>query len=209
MTKRLSAKKKCTRSLQCNIWGAESSSFAKRPHKPGERYAQSIPKKQSNYGLQLSAKQRLRAHYGNIVEKQFRNTFAEAVRLRGDTSKQFISLLERRLDVLVYRMKFAPTIFAARQLVNHCHITVNGRRLNIASYKASIGEIAVKESSHNMMLIINAFEDKNRDIPPYITMEAKGLKGKLTVEPELEVIPYPIKIEPHLIAEWYSRRMRK
>ncbi|MGB0669885.1 MAG: 30S ribosomal protein S4, partial [Rhodospirillales bacterium] len=163
-------------------------------------------RKASDYGLQLNAKQKLKGYYGNISEKQFRKYYDEAVRRRGDTSENLIGLLERRLDAVIYRMKFVPTVFAARQVVNHGHVLVNGKRVNIASYRVQDGdEIEIRDRSKGMALILEAVESTERDVPEYITVDPKKLKGSFVRTPGLADVPYPVQMEPNLVIEYYSR----
>ena len=163
-------------------------------------------KKTSDYGLQLNAKQKLKGYYGEITEKQFSRTYKEAVRLKGDTAENLISLLERRLDAVIYRMKIAPTIFAARQLVNHGHIKVNGGKVNISSYSVKEGDvIEVKDKSRDMALVLESLASSERDVPDYITVEEKGMKCSFARYPKLVDVPYPVTMEPNLVVEYYSR----
>ena len=155
MTKRIKSKYKLNRRLGENLWGRPKSPVNKREYGPGEHGQRR--RKPSDFGIQLLAKQKLRGYYGNITEKQFRNIYAEASRRAGDTSENLIGLLERRLDAVVYRMKFVPTVFAARQFVNHGHVKVNGKRVNIPSYRVSDGDvIEVKEKSRQLAIVLEA-----------------------------------------------------
>lgn len=206
MSKRLNAKHKIDRRLGENLWGRPKSPVNTRSYGPGQHGAAGRRKKPTDYGIQLSAKQKLRGYYGNITEKQFRRIFQEAVRRRGDTSLNLLQLLESRLDAIVYRMKFVPTVFAARQLVNHGHILVNGRRVNIPSYRARPGDvIEVKTASRELPVVIQAAESTERDIPSYMEVDVKNRVGKFARIPEAEEIPYPVKMEPNLVIEYYSR----
>ncbi|MEO5374177.1 MAG: 30S ribosomal protein S4 [Alphaproteobacteria bacterium] len=204
MTKRHSCKYKIDRRLGVNLWGRPKSPIIDREHGPGQHGQRR--RKPSDYGTQLMAKQKLKGYYGNVSEKQFRRYYAEAVRRRGDTSENLIDILERRLDAVVYRMKFVPTVFAARQLVNHGHINVNGRRVTIPSYQVSDGDlIEVRPRSRQMPLILEAVDSKERDIPDYLEVDAKALKGKFTRAPKLADVPYPVQMDPNLVVEFYSR----
>ena len=165
-----------------------------------------LRRKPSDYGIQLHAKQRLRGYYGNITEKQFRRTYHEAMRRRGDTSENLIGLLEQRLDAVVYRMKFVPTVFSARQFVNHGHVSVNGRRVNIPSFRVREGDvIEVKNQSKQMALVLEAVESAERDIPDYIDVDHSQMKGTFVRIPKLADVPYPVSMEPNLVIEYYSR----
>ena len=178
--------------------------FRSRETPPGQ-HAQRR-RKPSDYGVQLAAKQKLRGYYGNITEKQFRNIYELAVRSKGDTSEGLIALLERRLDVVVYRSKWAMTPFAARQLVNHGHVKVNGKRVNIASYRVSDGdEIEVKEASRQMIPILESVDSTERDVPDYIEVDSSKMKGKFVRTPAFNDVPFPVKMEPQLVVEFYSR----
>ena len=205
MTKRVEAKYKINRRLMCNLWGRPKSPFNKREYRPGE-HGQGRRRKPSDFGTQLSAKQMLKGYYANITEKQFRRTYEEAVRRRGDTSENLIGLLERRLDAVVYRMKFVPTPFSARQFVNHGHILVNGKRVNIPSYLVKEGDvIEVREKSRQMPLVLEAVDSPERDIPDYIEVDHTVMKGTFVRTPQLADVPYPVQMEPNLVIEFYSR----
>ena len=205
MSKRLEAKYKINRRLGVNLWGRSKSPLAKgRENPPGQHGARR--KKPSDFGTQLTAKQTLKGYYGNVSEKQFRKLYDEAVRRRGDTSENLIELLERRLDAVVYRLKFAPTPFAARQIVNHGHIRVNGKRVNISSYQIKDNDvISIKEKSKDMALILEAAQSGERDVPDYLSVDHKEMKGSFVRAPKLADVPYPVQMEPNLVIEFYSR----
>jgi small subunit ribosomal protein S4 len=205
MTKRLHSKYKINRRLMCNLWGRPKSPFNRREYRPGE-HGQARRRKTSDFGIQLSAKQRLRGYYGNITEKQFRRVYHEAVRRKGDTSENLIGLLERRLDAAVYRMKFVPTVFAARQFVNHGHVTVNGTRVNIPSFRLQEGDvIEVREKSRQIPMVLMAIDSPERDVPEYIEVDYNTMKGTFIRTPVLADVPYPVTMEPNLVIEFYSR----
>lgn len=202
--KRLESKHKIDRRLGLNLWGRPKSPFNKRQTGPGMHGEQRG--KLSDYGQQLRAKQKLKGYYGNIQERQFRKYFAEADRLRGDTGQNLIGLLERRLDVVIYRAMFVPTVFAARQFVNHKHVTVNGRVINIPSYKVKEGDvIEVREASRSVPMVLAMAQNAERDVPEYIDVDRKSLKATYLRVPKLEDVPYPVQMEPNLIVEFYSR----
>lgn len=204
MSKRVNAKYKIDRRLGVNLWGRPKSPFVTRNYSPGQHG--NSKSKPSDYCLQLIAKQKLRGYYGNIGEKQFRKIYAEAVRKRGDTSENLVGLLERRLDAVIYRMKFAITVFAARQMVNHGHVLVNGRKVNIPSYLISEGdEIEIVEKMRDNLNVLGSISSKERDIPNYVEENDKGTKGKFLRTPKLDDVPYPVKMEPNLVIEFYSR----
>jgi small subunit ribosomal protein S4 len=204
MTKRLASKYKINRRLGVNLWGRPKSPINRRDYGPGQHGQRR--KKPSDYGLQLAAKQKLKGYYGNISERQFRRLYQEAVRRKGDTSENLIGLLERRLDAIVYRMKLVPTVFAARQFVNHGHVMVNGRRVNIPSYQVKEGdEIEVRAKSKDLALILEAVQSHERDVPEYIEVDHKALKGKFVRTPAFSDVPYPVTMEPNLVIEYYSR----
>ena len=206
MTKRITAKHKVDRRLGCNLWGRPKSPFNKRPSRPGQHGASGMRRKQSDYGKQLFAKQKLRFYYGDLTEKQFRRIFDKASNIRGDTSQILIELLERRLDALVYRMKFVPTIFAARQFVNHGHVKVNGKRVNIPSYSVKDGdEISIKDQSKEMAIVQEAIVSQEREIPEYLEVDVKDFKGRFLRAPLMHDVPYPVTMEPNLVIEFYSR----
>jgi len=206
MTKRITTKYKIDRRLGCNLWGRPKSPFNQRNSRPGQHGAMGQRRKLSDYGNQLFAKQKLRFYYGDITEKQFRKIYDKASRIKGDTSEILIELLERRLDAIVYRMKFVPTIFAARQLVNHGHVQVNGKRVNIPSYTVKDGdEISIKEQSKQINLIQEAIVSQEREIPEYLEVDTKDLKGRFLRAPLMHDVPYPVTMEPNLVIEYYSR----
>jgi len=204
MTKRHSAKHKIDRRLGVNLWGRPKSPINVRNYAPGQHGQRRG--KPSDYGIQLRAKQKLKGYYANLNERQFRRIYAEAVRRRGDSGENLIELLERRLDAVVYRMKLVPTVFAARQFINHGHIKVNGRRVNIPSYEVRDGDvIEVKPASRELALVLEALQSQERDIPSYLTIEENGMKGTYVRGPKLVDVPYPVQMEPHLVVEFYSR----
>ena len=204
MTKRNESKYKINRRLGVNLWGRPKSPINVRDYRPGQHGQRR--RKLSDFGTQLAAKQMLKGYYGNIGERQFRRYYAEAARRPGDTSEHLIALLERRLDAVVYRMKFVPTIFSARQFVNHKHIKVNGRRVNIPSYLVEEGDvIEVVESARQMGLVLEAIESSERDVPDYIEVDHKSLTGKFVRTPKFSDVPYPVQMQPHLVVEFYSR----
>ena len=202
--KRVAAKHKIDRRMGANIWGRPKSPFNKRQSAPGmhgERRG-----KPTDYGLQLFAKQKLKGYYGSIGEKQFRRYFAEAKRLRGDAGQNLIGLLESRLDAVIYRACFVPTVFAARQFVNHKHVTVNGKVVNIPSYQVKEGDvIEVREASRNIPMVLDAQASGEREVPEYIDVDSKAFKAIFLRVPALEDVPYPVQMEPNLVVEFYSR----
>ena len=204
MTKRHNSKYKIDRRLGVNLWGRAKSPIEKRDYGPGQ-HGMNRGKK-SDYGIQLNAKQKLKGYYGNISEKKFQNYYKEASRLRGDTGENLVGLLERRLDAVIYRMKLAPTVFAARQFVNHGHIFVNGHRVNIPSYLVKEGdEITVSPKFKENLVMKQAIESGERDVPDYISIDHKKLTGKYVRVPALADVPYPVVMEPNLVVEFYSR----
>jgi small subunit ribosomal protein S4 len=204
MGKRSASKYKIDRRLGVNLWGRPKSPYNKREYGPGEHGQRRF--KISDYGLQLRAKQKLKGYYGNIGERQFRRYYADAVRRRGDTSENLIGLLESRLDAAVYRLKFVPTVFAARQLVNHGHVRVNGRRVTIPSYQLNEGdEIQIKEKSRELPLVLEAMESPERDVPDYYNVDYNKMVGTFLRLPQLAEVPYPVQMEPNLVIEFYSR----
>ncbi|MCC7271742.1 MAG: 30S ribosomal protein S4 [Alphaproteobacteria bacterium] len=204
MTKRAESKHKIDRRLGVNLWGRSKSPLNRRDYGPGQHGQRR--KKPSDFGIQLMAKQRLKGYYGNIGERQFRRTYEEAVRRRGDTGENLIELLERRLDAVVYRMKFVATVFAARQFVNHGHITVNGKRVNIASYMVKDGDvIAVKEKSRQLTPVLEAVALPERDVPDYLSVDHGKMTGTYVRAPKLADVPYPVQMEPNQVVEFYSR----
>jgi small subunit ribosomal protein S4 len=205
MTKRIEAKHKIDRRLGQNIWGRPKSPVNRREYGPGQ-HGQRRKGKLSDFGTQLRAKQMLKGYYGNISEKQFRRYYHEALRLKGDSGENLIGLLERRLDAVVYRAKFVATVFAARQFVNHGHVKVNGRRVNIASYLVSPNDvIEVKESSRQLAVVIEASQLAERDVPDYIEVDHHKMTAKYIRIPASSDVPYPVQMEPSLVVEFYSR----
>ena len=205
MAKRESAKYKIDRRMGENIWGRPKSPVNRRDYGPGQ-HGQRRKGKLSDFGLQLRAKQKLKGYYGNISEKQFRRIYGEAVRMKGDTSENLIGLLERRLDAMIYRAKFVPTVFAARQFVNHGHVLVNGKRVNIPSFRCKVGDvIEVKESSKQLIMVIEATGLAERDVPEYVEADHNKLAASLVRVPTLSDVPYPVMMEPNLVVEFYSR----
>ena len=204
MTKRHSAKYKLDRRMGENIWGRAKSPVNQRSYGPGQ-HGQRRKSKVSDFGLQLRAKQKLKGYYGSLTEKQFSRTYTEAARRKGNTSENLIALLESRLDAVVYRAKFVPTVFAARQFVNHGHVLVNGKRVNIPSYRVKAGDVVeVRERSRNMALVLEAMASAEREVPDYIEVDAKALSAKFIRAPELADVPYPVKMEPNLVVEFYA-----
>jgi len=205
MTKRAESKYKINRRLGVNLWGRAKSPLSKREYGPGQ-HGQRRKNKPTDFGVQLMAKQKLKGYYGNIGEKTFRKYYEEAVRRKGDTSENLIDLLERRLDCVIYRMKLAITPFAARQFVNHGHILVNGKRLNIASYLVKDNDtIEVKEKSKQLTVLLDATQNAERDVPEYIEVDHRAMRGKFLRSPKLSDVPYPVQMEPNLVVEFYSR----
>ncbi len=204
MTKRIESKYKINRRLGVNLWGRPKSPVNIRDYRPGEHGQRR--RKSSDYGTQLMAKQMLKGYYGNITERQFRGYYKKAARGRGDTSENLIGLLERRLDAVVYRMKFVPTVFASRQFVNHGHVKVNGKRVNIPSYLVEEGDvIEVKAKSADMPLVLEAVGSTERDLPDYVNVDFQKMRGTFLRIPQLADVPYPVRMEPNLVIEYYSR----
>ena len=205
MSKRISAKYKIDRRMGENIWGRPKSPVNKREYGPGE-HGQRRRSKLSDFGIQLRAKQKLKGYYGCVTEKQFKRVYKEALRLKGDTSENLIGLLERRLDALVYRAKFVPTVFAARQFVNHGHVRVNGRRVNIPSYRVKVGDVVeIREKSRELPMVLEAIQSAERETPDYVEVDQKKMTASLTRIPVLGDVPYPVQMEPNLVVEFYSR----
>ena len=205
MTKRTSSKYKIDRRMGENIWGRPKSPVNRREYGPGQ-HGQRRKQKMSDFGTQLRAKQKLKGYYGDLTEKQFRRIYGEAIRLRGDTGENLIGLLERRLDAVVYRAKFVPTPFAARQFVNHGHVTVNGRRVNIPSYSVKEGDVVqVREKSRQMALVMESIGSAERDVPEYLSVDHNKLSAELVRTPALSDVPYPVMMEPNLVVEFYAK----
>jgi len=204
MSKRHSAKYKLDRRMGENIWGRPKSPINQRSYGPGQ-HGQRRKNKVSDFGLQLRAKQKLKGYYGNLTEKQFSRTYDEAARRKGNTAEHLIGLLESRLDAIVYRAKFTPTVFSARQFVNHGHVLVNGKRVNIASYRVKADDVVqVRERSRNMALVLEALQLAERDTPDYLEVDPKAMTAKYIRVPDLAEVPYPVKMEPNLVVEFYA-----
>ncbi len=205
MTKRLKSKHKVDRRLKANLWGRPKSPFNVRAYPPGQ-HGQNKKGKPTDYGIQLNAKQKLKSYYGNINERQFRNVYRKALKKKGDTTENLVGLLETRLDTVIYRAKFAPTVFSARQLINHGHFRVNKKKVNISSYTVKENDlIEVKDKSKNLTIIEGCLSSKERDVPEYIQYDTKNKTAKLVRIPKFADIPYPTVMEPKLVIEYYSR----
>ena len=205
MTKRINAKHKADRRLKVNLWGRPKSPFNTRSYPPGQ-HGQSKKGKPPDYGIQLNAKQKLKSYYGNINERQFRNVYRKAMKKRGDTTENLVGLLETRLDTVIYRAKLAPTVFSARQLINHGHFRVNKKKVNISSYIVKENDlIEVKDKSKTLTIIEGCLSSKERDVPEYIQSDSKNKTAKLVRVPKFAEIPYPTLMEPKLVIEYYSR----
>ena len=205
MTKRINAKHKIDRRLKVNLWGRPKSPFNSRAYPPGQ-HGQNKRGKPTDYGIQLNAKQKLKGYYGNINERQFRNIYRLAITKRGDTNENLIGLLESRLDTVIYRAKFTPTVFAARQLINHGHIKVNKKKVNISSYTVKETDIIeVREKSKTLTVIDGSLSSKEREVPEYIQLDNKSKTVKLIRIPKFAEVPYPVIMEPSLVIEYYSR----
>ena len=205
MTKRLKSKHKVDRRLKANLWGRPKSPFNSRAYPPGQ-HGQSKKGKPTDYGIQLQAKQKLKAYYGNINERQFRNIYRKALAKKGDTTENLVALLESRLDTVIYRAKFATTVFSARQMINHGHIRVNKKKVNISSYTVKENDlIEVKDKSKSLTIIEGCLSSKERDVPEYIQYDTKNKTAKLVRVPKFADIPYPTVMEPKLVIEYYSR----
>ena len=205
MTKRINAKHKVDRRLKVNLWGRPKSPFNTRNYPPGQ-HGQARKGKPTDYGIQLNAKQKLKSYYGNINERQFRNIYRKALKKKGDTTENLVGLLETRLDTVIYRAKFAPTVFSARQLINHGHFKVNKKKVNISSYTVKENDlIEVKDKSKTLTIIEGCLSSKERDVPEYIQHDSKNKTAKLVRVPKFADIPYPTLMEPKLVIEYYSR----
>ena len=205
MTKRTAAKHKIDRRMGENIWGRPKSPVNRREYGPGQ-HGQRRKAKLSDFGIQLRAKQKLKGYYGDLTEKQFRRIFAEAERLRGDTGEKLVGLLERRLDALIYRAKFVPTMFAARQFINHGHILVNGQRVNIASYRLNEGDkVEVRDKSKQIPLVMEASALAERDVPEYVSVDHSKMTAQFIRIPSVSDVPYPVIMEPNLVVEFYAK----
>lgn len=205
MTKRLASKHKVDRRLKVNLWGRPKSPFNSRNYPPGQ-HGKAKKGKLSDYGTQLEAKQKMKFYYGNMNERQFRNVYRKAIQKKGNTTENLVGFLERRLDTVAYRAKFATTVFSARQLINHGHIKVNGKKVNIPSYLVKAEDtIEIKDKSKDIVTIVGALMSKEREVPDYIQMDEKNKKATLIRIPKFSEVPYPVIMEPNLVIEYYSR----
>ena len=205
MTKRLNSKHKVDRRLKVNLWGRPKSPFNSRSYPPGQ-HGQTKSAKQSDFGVQLQAKQKLKSYYGNMNERQFRNLYKKAIMSKGNTAENLIGLLERRLDAVIYRSKFASTIFSSRQLINHGHVRVNGKKVNISSYQIKEEDtVEIRDKSKQLAIIDVSLASKERETPEYIQVDEKNKKIKFVRIPKFEEVPYPVVMEPNLVVEYYSR----
>ena len=205
MTKRLTSKHKVDRRLKVNLWGRPKSPFNSRNYPPGQ-HGKAKKGKLSDYGTQLEAKQKMKFYYGNMNERQFRNVYRKAIQKKGNTSENLVGFLERRLDTVAYRAKFATTVFSARQLINHGHIKINGKKVNIPSYLVKAEDtIEIKDKSKDLVMIAGALVSKEREVPDYIQVDEKNKKATLTRIPKFSEVPYPVIMEPNLVIEYYSR----
>ncbi len=204
MSNRIASKHKIDRRLGVNLWGRGKSPIIRREYGPGQHGQRR--RKPSDFGIQLMAKQKLKGYYGNIGEKQFRKYYREAVRRRGDTGENLVGILECRLDAVIYRMKFVPTVFGARQFVSHGHVTVNGTRVTIPSFLCKEGDVVrVRENSRQIPMVLEAIASPERDIPDYVEVDHDKMQGTFLRQPKLEDVPYPVQMEPNLVVEFYSR----
>ncbi len=205
MTKRTAAKYKLDRRMGENVFGRPKSPVNKREYGPGQ-HGQRRKNKLSDFGTQLRAKQKLKGYYGDLTEKQFKRVFAEAARVKGDTGEMLVGFLERRLDAVVYRAKFVPTIWAARQFVNHGHVLVNGKAVNIPSYRVKEGDvIEVRQKSKQLGLILEAIQLTERDVPDYLEVDHSRLVATFVRQPGLGDVPYPVIMQPNLVVEFYAK----
>ena len=205
MTKRANAKYKIDRRMGENIWGRPKSPVNKREYGPGQ-HGQRRKGKMSDFGTQLKAKQKLKGYYANLSERQFRKVYEEATRMTGDASENLIGLLERRLDMVIYRAKFVPTVFAARQFVSHGHVKVNGRRVTIASIRLRVGDtVELSDKAKGLAAVLEATQLAERDTPDYIEVDHKGMTARMVRIPALSDVPYPVQMQPNLVVEYYSR----
>ena len=206
MSKRTQAKYKISRRLGANLWGRAKDPSLVKNYKPGQHGPNARGGILSDFGKQLAAKQKLKGYYGDVTEKQFKRVYKEAVRRKGDTGENLIGLLESRLDAIVYRSCFVPTVFAARQFVNHKHVMVNGVRVNIASYRVKVGDvIQVRDKSQQIPMVLETIQNMEREVPEYLEVDHKKMTVKILRLPTLEEVPYPVQMEPNLVVEFYSR----
>ena len=205
MSKRTTTKYKLDRKFGQNLWGRGKSPVSRRSYGPGQ-HGQRKSRKLSDYGTQLQAKQKLKGYYANITERQFRGYYHEASRKSGDTGEHMIGLLERRLDTVVFRAKFVPTPYAARQLVSHGHVQVNGKRVTIASYLVSEGDlIELRGKGKELAMVLEASKSSERDTPDYIDVNHDKMTAKYLRVPKLGDVPYAVQMQPSLVVEFYSR----
>lgn len=203
-TMRSKPKDKLARRMGENLWGNDKAAVAKRPTGPGQHGARR--KKLTDYGIQLREKQKLKGYYANISERQFRNIFRHAITLKGDSSENLIALLESRLDAIVYRLNLAPTMFAARQLISHKHVLVDGKPVTVASYRCVPGQtIELREKARTTPQTIASVQSLTRQVPEYLSFDPSAFKGSFVRLPVLDDVPYPVQMNPNLVVEFYSR----
>lgn len=204
MTKRKQSRHRDSRRLGVNLWGGKSS-VEKRNYPPGMHGTKGYGRS-TDYGVQMKAKQQLKKYYGDVTEKQFHGIYKKSVRLKGNTESNLIGLLESRLDAIVYRAGFVPTIFAARQFVNHYHVLVDGHPVNIPSYSVKEGSVVtVQENSRTIAMVSESVKLSEGKAPNYIEISDNGYSAKFVKQPELSEVPYPVNMQPRLVIEYYSR----
>lgn len=196
-------KNRIARRYGVNIFGRARNPLLHKPNPPGVHGARR--RKKSDYGLQLEEKQKLKAIYGMLSEKQLVKYFKEAVRLKGNTADHFAEMLECRLDNMVYRLKFASTIFGAHQLVSHGHILVDGKKVDRRSFQVKPGMvISIKEGSRKMKAINESLDNPSRNVPEYLSLHRDGFSGQLLAKPTLEQMPWPIEISLPVICDFLA-----
>lgn len=204
MTKVVKAKYKASRRLGTSIWGDDKDPFHTKNYRPGQ-HGPTGRVKTSDYGVHLQAKQTVKAHYGRITEKQFRNIFALANKMKGNTAENFAGLLEKRLDMVIYRMNLAPTIFAARQLVSHDNVKLNGKKVNIPGQRLKEGDkVELKDSAKQITVYMESAQKQKRTVPEYLSVDPGAMSGVFIRTPMILDIPYPFEANFGKIIEYYS-----
>ncbi|PIS02023.1 MAG: 30S ribosomal protein S4 [Chlamydiae bacterium CG10_big_fil_rev_8_21_14_0_10_42_34] len=196
-------KNRIARKYAANIFGKARNPLLHKQHPPGMHGAKR--KKKSDFGLQLDERQKLKAVYGMISQKQLVNAYKKSLERKGHTPTMFLEQLECRLDNIVFRLRFASSIFGAQQLVSHGHIQVNGKKVDRRSFIVKPGMVvSVRPASRQMKPILASQESINREIPEYMVLESDKFAGTLLASPQMDQVPLPIPINIPLVCEFIS-----
>lgn len=188
-----------------NIFGRARNPLLHKPNPPGQHGVRR--RKKSDYGLQLEEKQKLKAIYGMLSEKQLVTYYKKALKKTGNTAQHLAEMLECRLDNMVYRLKFGSTIFAAHQLVSHGHILVDGKKVDRRSFMVKPGMvISIKDKSRKVKAIAEALDNPMRSVPEYLSLDRDNFSGQLMAHPLQEQMPWPIEINLPEICDFLAHR---